>query len=179
MVNSLRLSLLSEAKEAFNPSVPKTIRPKIRFRLALWSFNRGAVIEKILTHLGLDSKVPEPHSPRASPEEDDFEFSWVFFYESFWRGINLPCHGFPYSKIHFSGQTRLGVINFQSKSHSNDHKIGFTKQKDQKKHEKQDETSLNFVKNVFYSSYTQLCHFIYIRLYSSILSIGVVAHISH
>ena len=38
-------------------------------------FNRRAVIEKILTHLGLDSKVPEPHSPRASPEEDDFEFS--------------------------------------------------------------------------------------------------------
>ncbi len=39
------------------------------------SIEEPEVIEKILNHLGLDSKVPEPHSPRASPEEDDFGFS--------------------------------------------------------------------------------------------------------
>ncbi len=39
----------------------------------------------------------------------------------------------------------------------------FAKQKDQKKPEKQDGISLNFVKNVFYSSYTWiLCHFKFI-----------------
>ncbi len=49
------------------------------------------------------------------------------------RGINLPCNGFPYSKIPFSDQTRLRVINSQSKSHSNEHKMGVIEQKDQKK----------------------------------------------
>ncbi len=39
------------------------------------SIEEPEVIEKILNHLGLDSKVPEPHSPGASPEEDDFGFS--------------------------------------------------------------------------------------------------------
>ena len=34
------------------------------------------VIDKILTHLGLDSKVPEPFVPRGPPEkEEDFFFS--------------------------------------------------------------------------------------------------------
>ncbi len=45
----------------------------------------------------------------------------------------LEANGFPYSKIHFSNQTRLGVINSQVKPHSNEHKMGVIEQKDQKK----------------------------------------------
>ena len=79
------------------------------------------------------------------------------------RGINLPCNGFPYSKIPFSDQTRLGVINSQSKSHSNDHKMGVIEQKDQKKLRNSEKTrktrmgiSLDFVKNAFYPTYTPM-----------------------
>ena len=53
------------------------------------SIEEPEVIEQILNHLGLDSKVPEPHSPRASPEEDDFEQfcekCLLFFLYSIWR----------------------------------------------------------------------------------------------
>ena len=40
------------------------------------SIEEKEVIEKILTHLGLESRVPEPLSPRGPPEEQkDFLFS--------------------------------------------------------------------------------------------------------
>ena len=40
------------------------------------SIEEKEVIDKILTHLGLDSKVTEPFAPRGPPEkEEDFFFS--------------------------------------------------------------------------------------------------------
>ena len=40
------------------------------------SIEEREVIDKILTHLGLDSKVPEPFAPRGPPENrEDFFFS--------------------------------------------------------------------------------------------------------
>ncbi len=39
------------------------------------SMEEPEVIEKILTHPGLDSEIPEPCSPRGPPEEESFHFS--------------------------------------------------------------------------------------------------------
>ncbi len=76
------------------------------------------------------------------------------------------------------------VINSQSKSHSNDHKMGVIEQKDQKKLRNSETTrktrmgtSLDFVKNAFLSClYTKLCIsseiniFVFFKFFATIIT---------